>query len=179
MPTLGPRSWAPPNEGVRVPADGYRDVFIAHHTRLVRLAYLLTGDAAQAEDAAAAAFVAVYPKWRDGVVVDVGAYLRKAVANEVRQRGRHQVVRERHDAVLASTTSVLPADTDAVEHTRVLDALRTLPDDQRATVVLRFYADLSEADTAEILGVAPGTVKSRTARAIERLRPLLKENDDV
>jgi RNA polymerase sigma-70 factor (sigma-E family) len=158
--------------------DDYHGVFVAHHARVVRLAYLLTGDRHQAEDAAAAAFVAVYPKWRDGSVLDAGAYLRKAVANQVRQAARHDGVRERHDPLLAGIDVSPAGDAATVEHTDVMTALRALPDDMRATIVLRFYGDFTEAETAEILGIAPGTVKSRTARAIERLRPLLKESSD-
>ena len=61
----------------------------------------------------------------------------------------------------------------------MVQALATLPDDQRVVVVLRYFDDRSEAETAAVLGVPVGTVKSRTARALERLRPLLEESDDV
>jgi RNA polymerase sigma-70 factor (sigma-E family) len=161
-----------------VTRDEYHAVYVAHHARVVRLAYLLTGDRDHAEDAAAAAFVSVYPKWRDGLVRDAGAYLRKAAANHVRQGVRHEGVRERHNHIVAEPGVSPAGEAATIEHADVMAALRALPDDQRATIVLRFYGDFSEAETAEILGVAPGTVKSRTARAIERLRPLLKESSD-
>lgn len=58
-------------------------------------------------------------------------------------------------------------------------ALLHLPIGQRAVVALRYYADLSEAETADILGVSVGTVKSRASRAMARLRELLEENEEV
>jgi len=157
--------------------DGYRSVFVDHHTRLVRLGYLLCGDTHRAEDAAADAFVRVYPHWRAGRVDDVGAYLRKALANGLREQARRATVRDIRPVADPDPGAVAALDGTTVEHDRVMTALRALPDDQRHVVVLRIWDDLSEAATADVLGIPTGTVKSRTARAVERLRQLLEETD--
>lgn len=157
--------------------DGYHAVFVEHHARLVRLGYLLCGDAHRAEDVAADAFVRVYPHWREGRVADVGAYLRKAVANGLREQHRRSTVRDIRPVADPDPGAVDAVEGATVEQQRVLAALRRLPEEQRLVVVLRIWDDLSEAATAEILGVAVGTVKSRTARAVERLRQLLEEAD--
>ena len=67
--------------------------------------------------------------------------------------------------------------TEVSDHQSMREALDSLPVDQRAVVALRFYEGLSEAETAAVLCVRPGTVKSRTHRALARLRELLKEED--
>ena len=81
-----------------------------------------------------------------------------------RQRPRHEI-----DAT----------DDRLVEHQRLVAALRRLPVEVRTAVVLRYCEDLTEQDAAAVMGVAVGTVKSRTARGLARLRGLLEEDDDA
>ena len=156
-------------------ADDYRAVFLEHRSRLVRFAYLLGTDPALVDDVVADVFVRTFAPWRAGAVADVGAYLRRSVVNGVRDRARR---RRTHDRWVATVPAALAradggdqpaADGRVAERARVVQALATLPDDQRVVVVLRYYDDLSEAATAAVLGIPVGTVKSRTARALERL----------
>jgi RNA polymerase sigma-70 factor (sigma-E family) len=150
--------------------EEYAAVFARHQGRLLRVAELVAMDPDIAADAVAEAFARTYPHWRRGRIDDIGAYLRRAVVNEVSRTWRQR----RPVAVPVSVVSD-GADDGVVERDRVLRALTTLPFRQRAAVVLRYYDDLSEADIAQTLGIAPGTVKSTLSRALDRLRVLLQE----
>ena len=170
-----PRSVA----GVARGADrrGYEEVFVDQRESLLRLGFLLCGDAHHAEEAVAEAFAKVWPHWRRGRVNDERAYLRRALVNELTSRGRRRTLEGR-----VATRDQRPAPSGVVaeeiaERHRVLSALQRLPERQRAAVVLRFYADLSEADAAEALGMRVGTVKSQTSRGLARLRELLGEDE--
>lgn len=151
-------------------------VFNEHHHRAVRLAYLLTGDHHQAEDVVAEAMAKVYVQWRRGRVDDVGPYLRRAVANQANSRLRRRYL-ERREArrVRGDARGVRMVDDAAAERDAVWQAIQQLPDRQRQVVVLRYYEDLSEAVTADVLGVSAGTVKSSLSRGLHRLEQLLAE----
>jgi RNA polymerase sigma-70 factor (sigma-E family) len=157
--------------------DGYTLVFRDLHEPLLRLGFLLCGDRHRAEEAVAEAFARSWPHWQHGRVTDEGAYLRRALVNELRSRARRRAVedrdlaRRRGELVIAA-----PAVDSIAERDRLLAALADLPARQRAVVVLRFYEDLSEADTAALLGMRKGTVKSQTNRGLERLRQILGED---
>jgi RNA polymerase sigma-70 factor (sigma-E family) len=158
--------------GVR--EEDFSLVFNAHHRQAVRLAYLLVSDPDQAEDVVSEAFAKVYVRWRKGEVRDVGAYLRRAVANEANSRLRRRYLERR----VASERSgddrgVRLVDDAAADRDEVWQGIQRLPAKQRAAVVLRYYEDLSEAETAEILGCSVGTVKSNTSRGLARLQELL------
>lgn len=146
-------------------------LFERHYAELVRLAFALTSDWALAEELVQEAFVRVWRSWaniRDQQ--SAPAYLRSCVVNLARTSLR-RAVRERrawHD-ISAPGSAEQGADID------LLRALARLPARKRACVVLRFYMDLSEADTAAALGVSVGTVKSQTAKALLRLQHLLAE----
>jgi RNA polymerase sigma-70 factor (sigma-E family) len=148
----------------------------AHYRSLVRLAALLLRDADEAEEVVQDAFVAMHDGW--GRLRDADkalAYLRRSVVNRSRSALRRRAVRERY--VPASLPDVHSAEHHAllaVEHRAVVDALRALPERQREAVVLRYYADLSEADTARAMGISAGAVKSHTARAMAALRTNLE-----
>ena len=154
----------------------FASVFNAHHAHAVRLAYLLTSDAAQAEDIVSEAFAKVYPRWRRGEVRDVGSYLRRAVANEANSKLRRRYL-ERREASRrrGDERGVRLVDEEAVDRDVVWAALQQLPPRQRSAVVLRYYEDLSEADTAAVLGVSVGTVKSQVSRGLDRLGALLDD----
>ena len=137
---------------------------------MVRLAYALTGDAGHAEDLAQAAFARAYASW--GRVRRAGnpdAYVRRIVINEHRSRFRkHRVTEElRSDLTDTAGAASQPGPEGRSE---LLDALTRLGPRQRAVVVLRYWLDLSEAETAAALGCSVGTVKSQASRALATLR---------
>jgi RNA polymerase sigma-70 factor (sigma-E family) len=136
---------------------------------MVRLAYALTGDVGHAEDLAQAAFARAYASWgRVRRAGDPDAYVRRIVINEHRRGFRKHRVAEELRGDLADTAGGQqqgPEETQAV-----LDALRSLGPRQRAVVVLRYWLDLSEAETAAALNCSVGTVKSQASRALATLR---------
>jgi RNA polymerase sigma-70 factor (sigma-E family) len=155
-------------------SDSFAAVFNAHHKQAVRLAYLLTSDAHQAEDVVAEAFAKVYVRWQRGDVRDVGAYLRRAVANEANSKLRRRYLERREAQRRAGDDrGVRTVDDSAADRDEVWQAIQRLPDRQRKAVVLRYYEDLSEAETAEILGCSVGTVKSQVSRGLARMEQLL------
>lgn len=156
----------------------FAEVFNEHHRPAVRLAWLLIGDPDQAEDVVADAMAKVWVQWRRGRVEDVGPYLRRAVANQANSKLRRRYL-ERREASrrTGDDRGVRMVDEQAAEHDTVWQAIQQLPDRQRQVVVLRYYEDLSEAATAEALGISPGTVKSSLSRGLARLEQLL--TDDV
>jgi RNA polymerase sigma-70 factor (sigma-E family) len=167
-----------PLRTVRRSADDpetYAEVFAHHQPYVLRLAYLLCGDRHRAEDLAAEAFARVYPHWRRGAVLDERAYLRRAVVNEANSRGRRSVLERRElERRTAAGRGDRRADDHVVDRDLIHHALRQLPARQRAVIVLRYYEDLTEADTAAVLGMRIGTVKSQTARGMARLRTILE-----
>jgi len=142
-----------------------------HYSELVRLAFGLTGDWGLAEDLAQEAFIRVWRGWaniRDQQ--SAPAYLRTTVVNLARRSLRRGLQERQAWSGIGDSRSADPgADID------LLRALARLPERKRACVVLRYYLDLSEADTATVLGVSVGTVKSQTAKALVRLQALLAE----
>ena len=152
----------------------FAEVFNEHHRAAVRLAYLLTSDADQAEDIVAEAFAKVYVRWRKGGIRDVGAYVRRAVANEANSRLRRRYLERRHAEHRAGDErGVRRVEDHAADRDEVWWALQRLPARQRTAVVLRYFEELSEAETAEVLGVSVGTVKSQVSRGLDRLEELL------
>jgi RNA polymerase sigma-70 factor (sigma-E family) len=141
--------------------DPFTDFYRANQPELVRIATLIVGSRPQAEDLVQDAFVRVHAKWDR--VERPEPYARRAVVNACRSHLRRRVLERRHHATL----EVAAAELDARE---LLDALARLPVRQRSAVVLRFYADLSERETAEALGCPTGTVGSLLHRALARLR---------
>ena len=139
---------------------------------MVRLAYGLTGDAGHAEDLAQTAFARAYASWgRVKRAGDPDAYVRKIVINEHRNLFRKRRVTEElradlHDAAAGSSH---PEPENA--HV-LLAALGQLAPRQRAVVVLRYWLDLSEMETAATLGCSVGTVKSQASRALATLRTI-------
>ena len=151
-------------------------LYQTHHAMLVRTAALLVGDVATAEDVVQDSFIAMHRAWwqlRD--TSRALPYLRRAVINKSRSVLRHRVVADRHPPMPALG---LPSAEDSalavVERSAVLAALDALPDRQREVVVLRYYADLSEAQIAAALGISKGAVKSHTSRAKDYLRAVLR-----
>jgi len=138
--------------------------------RLLRFAYLLTGDGHRAEDLVQEALVRTYVAWSRVVREDAFAYTRKILTNLYADWWRSGRWRERtvtEIAVAAPTND--PAD-EVAQRSWLVAALRGLTARERAVVVLRFMVDLTEADVARELGISVGTVKSTTARALRKLR---------
>jgi RNA polymerase sigma-70 factor (sigma-E family) len=154
--------------------DGFEEFAVASSAHLVRTGFLLTGDAGLAEDLAQDALVGLYVAWPR--VSDPYAYARRSIVNAVRTRWRRG--RRRREVSLTDLLDdAVPAAADsapalAARHV-LMAALDTLPPRQRAVVVLRHLEDLSEAQTADLLGLSVGTVKSHNARAMAELRDLL------
>ncbi|GAA4432177.1 SigE family RNA polymerase sigma factor [Actinokineospora soli] len=148
---------------------GFREFVATRQTALVRTGRLLTGDWSSGEDLVQAALVKTYlawPKIKDKDAVE--AYVRKTMARLAVSWSRKRSSTEQPTAEPPDRPVSYPdpvADDDPLWR-----AVRTLPPGQRAVLVLRFHADLSEADTAAALGVTVGTVKSQAARALTTLR---------
>jgi RNA polymerase sigma-70 factor (sigma-E family) len=146
---------------------------VASGPRLKRMAYLLTGDLTTAEDLLQTAYAKALPHWsRIRAYDDPDAYLRRVMVNSRtsmwrRLRDREVLTRDVPDVPVDDMSAAL-AETDDLRR-----ALAGLPARQRAAVVLRYYCDLSEAQTAAVLGVSVGTVKSLTSRGLSRLRTLV------
>ena len=143
-------------------------------TRHLRLAVLLTGDRWRAEELLQDTLVNVYARWRRlAQHDDLHAYLRRALVNNNtsmwRRRRRERLVAEIPD-------HPAPPGDRHPDSAELHAALLTLSPRQRAVVVLRHYEDLPERDVAQILGCTVGTVKSQHARAIARLRALVRES---
>ena len=149
----------------------FREFMHARWPAMVRLAYGLTGDQGHAEDVAQAAFARAYASWprvrRSG---DPNAYVRRIVINENRNRFRKRRVAER----LTDSSLIDAPWTDATreydERSALIAALRRLGPRQRAVIVLRYWMDMSEQETAAALDCSVGTVKSQASRALATLR---------
>ena len=155
---------------------GVTELYHGHAVGLIRLAIVMLGDRVAAEDVVQDAFLGLYRHW-DGLA-DPGkalAYLRSAVLNRcrnaMRQRSRDTKQGVTPQVVQSAEATVLVGE----ENQRVLAAIRALPDRQREALVLRFYLDLSQDETARVMGISTGTVKSATSRAVAALGRMLKE----
>ena len=160
-------------------ADSLTVLYAAHYRGLVRLAAYLTGDRDGAEEVVQDAYVKVLGRWGGLRDLDKGeAYLRQTVVNLSRSRLRHRVVVERHaPAPLPDAASAETGAISELDRTAVVSALAELPRRQREAIVLRYYADLSEAQTAYAMGISAGAVKSHTSRGMAALRHLLEEDN--
>jgi RNA polymerase sigma-70 factor (sigma-E family) len=164
-------------EAGRLDADAaVTALYTAHYRSLVRLAALLLDDVGASEEVVQDAYVKMHGAW--GRIREPQAavgYLRTTVVNLARSRLRHrQVVRRHAPAPLPDAPSAEQGALDRLEHDRVVVALRGLPDRQRECLVLRYYADLSEAEIAAVMGISPGAVKSHASRGMAALRTALE-----
>ena len=148
--------------------DDFTQFVLESYATLLRRAFLLVGDQSRAEDLVQTSLISVYPRWRR--VKDPAAYVRTVMV-----RTAMSWRRRRWNAELP--TDPLPDLDGAPDHTDELAladvvrrALMSLTPDQRAVVVLRYFEDCSEAETARALGCSVGTVKSRASRAFAALR---------
>lgn len=152
-------------------APGFHEFVVLRSRRLVGFACLLCGDLATAEDLTQEALARAWVRWgRVRRTDDPAVYVRQVIINLVRTSSR----RRWHGEVPVHAVPNGAVEPDlalgVVMAAAVRGALATLPVRQRAVVVLRFYEDLTEAETARILGCSTGTVKSQTAKAFAKLR---------
>ncbi|MGB2568104.1 SigE family RNA polymerase sigma factor [Micromonospora citrea] len=155
--------------------EEFREFVAARSGALLRTAYLLAGDWATAEDLLQTALTKTYLAWkRLGGIEAVEPYARRVMVNTSTSWWRRRWHGER-------PTEVLPERAGVDEIAQQLDRdvlwrhLSALPSRQRAVLVLRYYEDMSEAQTAALLEISPGTVKSQTSRALATLRRRLGE----
>lgn len=155
------------------------ELYNAHYRSLVRLAVLLVRDVGTAEEVVQESFVAMHSGWRRLRDSDKAlSYLRQSVVNRSRSVLRHRVVVDRNAPKPApDMPSAEHGAFELLERAAVIAALQTLPLRQREAVVLRFYADMSEAQIAEAMRISRGAVKSHTARAMAALRTLLERQE--
>jgi RNA polymerase sigma-70 factor (sigma-E family) len=149
----------------------YADYFAARAVPLRRLAYGLCGDWHLAEDLVQATFLQLYRHWKRLRQETLDAYTRRALVNAFLSNRRAR----RHESVSAHPPerAARSGDPDALIDVR--QALAALPPRQRALVVLRHLEDISVAEASELLGIAEGTVKSQTARGLDKLRTALRD----
>jgi RNA polymerase sigma-70 factor (sigma-E family) len=158
--------------------DAEFSTFVANRGRyLHRLAELLTGDPHRAADLVQSALERAYPRWQRIQADDPTAYVRRIIVNEHRSWW-HRLLNRELPAEPAPDRAA-PGDLAASHAQRsvVLGALRQLTGRERSVIVLRFYGDLSEAEIAAELGIAPGTVKSTAHRALGKLRAMPELTD--
>ena len=157
------------------------EAFIARaHSGLVRFGTLLLGDAGKGEDLVQVALIKTYGAWgRLSDPAAAGAYTRKVMVREAGRWRRRRWAGEEATGALPEDVQAGDASDQLVEHLRLVDALRSLPVSQRAVVLLRFLEGRSEAETAALLGISIGTVKSRSSRGLAALRALGALDDDV
>ncbi len=158
----------------------FAEFFENQRRRALRLAYVMCGDAGNAEEVVAESFARMYPAWQEGRIEEPVAYLRRTIANQVRGGWRHKDVERRYEARLQVmwASGAPPMDDALVARDAVAVAMASLPPKQRAVIALRYLEDLSEAETASILDVSVGTVKSHASRGLERLRAVLAGSND-
>jgi RNA polymerase sigma-70 factor (sigma-E family) len=158
-----------------VTGPGFEDFVAARSASLLRTAYLLTRDHALAEDLLQTALTKAYLAWRriDG---EPEPYVRRILVNTYSSWWRRKWNGERPTDELPETAY---ADAGPAESGDLWDAIGRLPRRQRAVVVLRYFEDLTEAQTADLLGITVGTVKSQTSKAFASLRvdPSLTEGE--
>lgn len=142
---------------------------------LLRIAYLVAGNAHDAEDLVQSALERAAVRWRQ--LDDPEAYLRRVIYTQSVSRWRR--LRARPPETLTAAPPERPSETDHDTRLVLASAIRRLTPRQRAVLVLRFYEDRTEAESAMLLGVSTGTIKSQTRHALRRLRELAPELADL
>jgi RNA polymerase sigma-70 factor (sigma-E family) len=182
-PSTGAQSMG--NSGSQTGVPGYADVadavrmlFRDHHLELVRLAAMILGDIAAAEDVVQDAFEQMHRHWRRVREPSSGlAYARSCVVNGCRSAHRRAAVARKYSPWLAQPLDAHATDqvTAVDDSDQIVAALRILTRRQREAIVLRYYADLDVAEIAETLRVSPGAVRATINRALATLASALGE----
>jgi RNA polymerase sigma-70 factor (sigma-E family) len=157
-------------------ADAFTELVAARESALLRTAWLLTGSESAAEDLVQATLERCWRHWgRVSRADDVNAYVRRVLVTTHASRQRRHWMSEIPTDDLPDEAHEGPALEAVLVRRGLVEALDHLPRGQREVVVLRFAEDLSEAQTADLLGCSVGTVKSQSSRALRTLRRLLAE----
>lgn len=154
----------PGSESDDVTVNAFAEFYREHYPIAVRLAWLLTHDNSVIEDVVQDAFVRLHPRFDDAL--NRPAYLRTCVVNGCRNRARNAQRSAARLRLVSATERIVASD----HPSELLDAVATLPYNQRAVVVLRYWADLPELEIARMLGVRPSTVRTLVGRALSALR---------
>ncbi len=162
-------------ETMRIEGGVLAELYAAHSPDALRLAYLLTGDGSLAEDLVQDAFVRLAGRLLH--LRDPGGfrgYLRMTIVNLARSQFRRKAVERRFLERHVEPPAVDPPDVS--ERERMRRALLALPVRQRTALVLRYFEDLSEAQTADVMRLRKGAVKSLVSRGTTTLRTMLGED---
>ncbi|MEE4546676.1 SigE family RNA polymerase sigma factor [Streptomyces sp. V4-01] len=149
---------------------GFEEWVAARGPRLLRVAWLLTGDAHLAEDLLQTVLARIWPKWPRIAGENPEAYARKALVHTHASWWRRRWRGELPHGELPDRVSTADPFADVDLEQALAEAIRALPVRQRAVVVLRYFEDLSVAETAEVLRCSEGTVKSQASKALNSLR---------
>ena len=157
--------------------EAVTQLYTIHYRSLVRLAALLVRDEPTAEEVVQECFIAMHDGWHRLREEDKAlSYLKQAVVCRARSVLRHRSVIDRNAPKPApDMPSAEQGAMSLLERSAVIMALRGLPDRQREALVLRYYADMSEAQIAEMMNISKGAVKSHTARGMSSLRAVLEQ----
>ncbi len=148
----------------------FAEYMAARQPSLLRTAYLLSGDRHTAEDLVQTAFAKLYLAWdRVHERGSMDGYVRRILVNENNSLWRRAWKRREHARESLPDQPREDAYDDGLREA-VWDVVQTLPSKARAVVVLRYYEQMSEAETAQLLGISVGTVKSQCSRALAALR---------
>jgi RNA polymerase sigma-70 factor (sigma-E family) len=143
----------------------------ARQPSLLRTAYLLSGDRHTAEDLVQTALAKLYLSWdrvQQRELLD--GYVRRIIVNEHNSLWRRAWKRREHSTDVLPDHQTVDDRHDDGQGAALWEFVQSLPRRQRAVIVLRYYEDLSEAETAELLGISVGTVKSQASRALAAMR---------
>lgn len=160
-----------------VPGSDFDEFVVSSSSRLLRVAVALTGDRVAAEDLLQDVLERMYVGWRR--IEDPPSYARRALANASSNRWRRRGRRPEHLRAELPDAGVDDSTGSHDNRDQIIRALMQLPARQRAAIVLRYLEDLTEAETAEVLGCSLGTVKSQTSRALDRLRAIVDDGNHV
>lgn len=161
-----------PVSRVRESSSSIVALFEAEYEPMLRLAYVLSGDRHEAEEVVQEAFVEVCDRWSS--LLNPGGYLRTAVVNGTRRRGRRAANRRRILQLHAHSIASTGGHTDSYDE--ILHVLSSISDNQRIALVLAYYVGLGPGEIAEALGCRPGTAKSHVHRGLRRLQKELSDD---
>ncbi|CUR54730.1 putative RNA polymerase ECF-type sigma factor [metagenome] len=172
-PTRRASMESPPAQPSERSASTLDELYAEHRGSLVRLAAVVCGDTSMAQDIVQDVFASLQGRGLEAIE-DQRAYLYRATVNRARSWSRRLRTARRYLLARSAHTPQVPEPGEAVA---IRTALAGLSHDHRAALFLRFYLDLPEAEIAEVLGCRPGTVKSRVARGLQRLKEALDDQD--
>jgi RNA polymerase sigma factor (sigma-70 family) len=154
------------------------DLFREHHLELVRLALIIVGDLATAEDIVQDAFEKLHRGWHSLRTPENGlAYARASVINGCRSVHRRAAVARMHAPQLAGLAAEPGPEANVADRDELETALRSLPRRQREVLVLRFYVGLDVAEIASTLRIAPSAVRSNCSRGLATLARSVRRDD--